>query len=342
MLHHRLVALATAGLLGFGLVPVSTLSLPGAAPATAEAAKKVTSIRVATFNVRTARAKDKRRWLTRAPDVARDIMEARPGVVALQELGPGRADGVKGKIGKRMRQTESLVAALARLGGSQYRLVRAYAFVKPGSVNGTQGSRILYDESRYELVSYCPETTGKSKWNPSCRISLPIAAGDGEKRRRTATYAKLADRSTGQQFWVASAHLDERHGSKAKDAKYSALRARQAAHIADVVADANPTGLPVIFGGDINSWRTDRSGYAPHRALESRGFRDTVEAPVRVNDNYTTVNHFRRTLKKTWNVKLDVVMAQGAASFSRWENKARILDSARPSDHNMVVADLML
>jgi endonuclease/exonuclease/phosphatase family metal-dependent hydrolase len=340
MLNRRLVAGLAAAVVGFGLVPVSTLSLPGVAPATAVAAKKSTVIRVATFNVRTARAKDRRNWLTRAPDVAREILDAAPGLVALQELGPGRADGKKGKIGKNIRQTESLVASLARLGGSRYKLVRAYAFVKPGSVNGTQGSRILYDSTRYTLLSYCPETTGKSNWNPSCRISLPIAAGDSEKRRRTATYAKFADKASGQEFWLASAHLDERHGSKAKDAKYSALRARQAAYVADVVARANPSNLPVIFGGDINSWRTDRSRYAPHRALEARGFADSVTAPVRVRDNYTTVNHFKTTLKKTWNVKLDVVMAKGASSFVRWENKAQVIDRARPSDHNMVVAEL--
>jgi hypothetical protein len=54
------------------------------------------TVRVGTFNVRTARAHDGRSWLQRANDVAREIASSSPGVLAVQELGPGRADGSKG------------------------------------------------------------------------------------------------------------------------------------------------------------------------------------------------------------------------------------------------------
>ena len=300
------------------------------------------ALRVATFNVRTARARgDKRNWLARVGDVSREILERRPAVVLLQELGPGRADGKKAKIKGAARQTTSLTATLARLGGKEYKLVRSYSYVKPGAAHGTQGARILYDSARVSLLSSCPETTGKKSWNPSCSFDLPVAAGESKKKLRSAAYARFRDRVTGDAFWAVSTHLDNRHGGKAKDAKMSRLRVAQAAEVVSRMAKLNTSGLPVVFGADINSWATDRSNYAPHRYLVSKGYRDTVSTPNRINHLNPTVNHWSRVLKTTKNgVRLDVVMVKGAAEFLRWENKFDQPDSTRPSDHNMVLADL--
>jgi hypothetical protein len=129
MLRARLVAVPMTALLGFALLPPAAEAVPApssAASASASAAKaKAKVVRVATFNVRTARAtQDKRKWLQRAPDVAREILSRKPGVVALQELGPGRADGKKGTLKGKTRQTTSLTNTLRRLGGGRYKLVR--------------------------------------------------------------------------------------------------------------------------------------------------------------------------------------------------------------------------
>ena len=68
------------------------------AQAQAQAAKAkiedTTSVRIASFNVRTARADrgTSRHWLKRAGSVAREIKSRNPGIVLIQELGPGRAD----------------------------------------------------------------------------------------------------------------------------------------------------------------------------------------------------------------------------------------------------------
>ena len=345
----RCTAVLGAGALGLSLWPTAAQAVPSpSAPvvsvAAPTAAVKTAQVRIATFNVRTARALgDKRNWLARVTDVSQEILSRRPGVVLLQELGPGRADGKKAKIKGAARQTTSLTAKLRALGGGSYRLVRSFSYTAPGAKHGTQGARILYDSSRYALMISCPETTGKSNYNPSCAFDLPIASGDSLNKRRSAAYAKFLDRSTGKQFWVVSVHLDNRHGSKAKDAKFSRLRVSQAAAAINRVARLNTTGLPVMFGGDINSWSTDRSRYAPHRYLVSKGFRDSVTAPGPINHLYPTVNHWRTTLKKTKNgVRLDVVMVKGARAFTRWENKTNRVDSARPSDHNMVVADVVI
>ncbi len=79
---------------------------------------KGTDMRVATFNVRTVKAtKDKRNWLARVDDVAGEILASRAGVVLLQEISPGRADGKGGSTAKIGRQTTTLVDKLAKKGG---------------------------------------------------------------------------------------------------------------------------------------------------------------------------------------------------------------------------------
>ena len=58
----------------------------------------------------------------------------------------------------------------------------------------------------------------------------------------------------------------------------SRLRVAQAAAVVSRMAKLNTPGLPVVFGADINSWESDRSGYAPHRYLVGKGYADTVYA----------------------------------------------------------------
>jgi len=344
----RPVALLAAAMLGVGLLPTESSAAPTSAKtATARASASSTVVRMATFNVRTARATyDKRDWLERAPDVAREILSRRPGVVALQELGPGRADGKKAKINGTRRQTSSLTSTLARLGASNYRLVRTTSYVAPGSKHGTQGARILYNASRYALASRCPETTGKRNYNRSCAFDLPVAAGDSAKHRRSVAYAEFRDRRTGRRFFVVSAHLDNRHSKSNKtEAKYNRLRASQASAVVRQLTRVNKHKRPVLFGGDINAWRNDRGRYAPHRVLVSHRYRDATTAPRRVNYAYPTVNHWRTTLRpsKTGHgVRLDVVMGLRVRQFLRYENKLARVDRARPSDHNLVLADLKL
>ena len=102
---------------------------------------------------------------------------------------------------------------------------------------------------------------------------------------------------------------------------------------------------PILFGGDINSWKTKAGSHAPFNFLVSEGFQDSTTAGTRVDSKYPTVNHFKTTLKANAagrQVALDVVMAKGAKSFSTYENVMKVTDSSRPSDHNMVVSDLVL
>ena len=118
MIRRRLTAILGAAALGISLMPADSHAAPIPAGPVAivtalPTAAKIAEVRIATFNVRTARAKDKRSWLARVSDVSREILSRKPGVVLLQELGPGRADGKKAKINGAARQTTSLTARLS-------------------------------------------------------------------------------------------------------------------------------------------------------------------------------------------------------------------------------------
>lgn len=301
------------------------------------------SLRVGTFNVRTARANDDRSWLQRASDVAREIASRSPGVLAVQELGPGRADGSKGTTTGHLRQTISLERSLRSVvGDSRYQLVRTTPYVKPGTNHGTQGTRILYDTRKFKLVSSCPEKTGSKNYNPSCSMNMPLRGSDSESLRRSAAYARFADRKTGKRFWVVSVHLDDRHSSSLSTEKsYNALRGAQARAVYLKVNGLAKAGEKIIYAGDFNSWQTNRAGDAPHQYLVSQGFLDTFRADTRINSKYPTVNHWETTLSAK-QIRLDYVMIKGSKRALRYENVMKRVDSSRPSDHNLVVSDVIL
>lgn len=301
------------------------------------------TLRVGTFNVRTARAQDDRSWLERANDVAREIASRNPGVLAVQELGPGRADGSKGTTTGHLRQTVSLERSLQRvIGDDRYQLVRTTPYVKPGTNHGTQGTRILYDTRKFKLLSNCPEKTGSKNYNPSCSMNLPLRSSDSESLRRSAAYAKFADRKTGVRFWVVSVHLDDRHSSSLSTEKsYNALRGAQARAVYLKVNGLRKSGEKIIYAGDFNSWQTNRAGDAPREYLLRQGFHDTAAAANRVNINYPTINHFNTTVTAK-RIRLDVVLVKGIKRALRYENVMKRVDSSRPSDHNLVISDVVL
>jgi hypothetical protein len=311
---------------------------------------KGTDLRVATFNVRTVKAtKDKRNWLKRVDDVAKEILTSRAGVVLLQEISPGRADGKGGSSKGIGRQTTTLVDHLAKQSGKryEYKMVRTTSYLKSGLPRGTQGGRILYDNKRYKLLSSCPEKTGKSTHNASCSFKLPILSSDGESKRRRGGYALLQNRSTGQKFWAVSAHFDHRHSSsKTTGPRLEKLRGDQARYLVSFINKINTKKYPVVFGADINTWQSDKSGYSGHQVFIAAGYYDTASAISRVNANYNTSNGFATTLKRSthgFGPHLDVVMVKGAkGGADRWVNMMSVRDADRPSDHNLVYADVRI
>ena len=307
---------------------------------------KGSALRIASFNIRSAKLGGSRQWLRRATDVAREIRNQNPGIVAVQELSPGRADGKKASTTGSVRQTASLVHAMRSAGAGKYKLVRETPYIKPGITHNTQGTRILYDTSRYSLISRCSDKTGKRNYSGSCSMDLPKLSSDGRNAIRSAAYARFQDRRTGARMWVASVHLDSRHSSnRTKEHAYEALRARQIQAVNARLAKLNTTGDKVVIAGDINTWQNNKGGYQAHDHMVRAGFFDAANAQTRVNLQYPTINHFKTQLKPGANgfgSRIDAIMVKGSRGAKRFVNVMKPVDSSRPSDHNMIVADLVL
>ncbi|WP_460446328.1 endonuclease/exonuclease/phosphatase family protein [Angustibacter aerolatus] len=307
--------------------------------------KAGTPLRVASFNVRTARWANPS-WASRVDAVATAIDVHHPGVVAIQELSPGRADGGGGDTAGAPRQTQTLLDALAARGADQYRLVRTTWYIAPGERAGTQGARILYDSTRYDLLSDCPDRVGARPVSTSCSMEMPVLAEDDLGVRRSVSWALLQDRASDKRFMVVSVHLDERKSANADlQHRYQALRRTQLRAVLARVAVENPDHVPVVLGGDLNSWQAARGGDPAHDALVAAGFYDTADAVTQVNTRWTTYNAFARTVPKSpsgWGARLDVIATKGLRGAVRFENVLQRTQTNRPSDHDMVVADLQL
>jgi endonuclease/exonuclease/phosphatase family metal-dependent hydrolase len=272
-------------------------------------------IRVASYNIH-LKSRDVigHPWPDRTPLVAGVIADSRAGIVALQEMTPGMWTTQDGGIG--------LQAALKNQGLGRYLLTRETTY-SPGPAGD---SRILYDPTRYTMVSSCPDT------RISCVISVPDVA------THYVPYAKFQDNASGQQFWFVCAHL-----TPGNDATTDALRGRQVDAIVAGMAQLNDTDLPVIFGGDLNSSQQSTGQDAPHYRFLAGGYYDTASAVDQVHMGYNTVNGYRTTESPSpygFGSRYDTIFTLGMPGAQRFEQI--ITSGTYPSDHNLVFADLRL
>jgi endonuclease/exonuclease/phosphatase family metal-dependent hydrolase len=277
-----------------------------------------TPIRVASYNIRldTAAAGPTHTWAVREPLVAANIAANRPAVVAIQELMPRMWDNQPGALG--------LSTGLKAVGLASYQLTRQTIYTNTTPID----ARILYDTTKVQLVSSCPED------RPSCAITFPGDNGHAGG----ASYATFRDLASGQEFIFVSAHLS--HGGTAA---MDSVRGQQAQAIVASIARINTDNLPVIFGADTNSSQTSPGTDSPMSALLSAGYYDTSAAATQVNMQYNTVNGFAANEQPSnygFGARLDAITTLGMPGASRFEIVRT--GSPYPSDHNMIMADLRL
>jgi len=87
--------------------------------------------------------------------------------------------------------------------------------------------------------------------------------------------------------------------------------------------------------------RIERVGHVQFTGGGWHELHDAYGADTRINDKYPTINHYKTTLAAK-GVRLDYVMIKGSKQVLRYENVMKRVDSSRPSDHNLVVADVVL
>jgi endonuclease/exonuclease/phosphatase family metal-dependent hydrolase len=303
-------------------------------------------LRIASYNIRSAKydGDDARNWAERASGVAAEILKAKPGIVAIQEASPGRFGA--------LRQTESLQSALimADPALARYTITRTTTYSAPGAQHGSQAARIVYDSSRYQLLTPCTDTTvvngAPLDYSSSCSFDLPILPGDAPTWQRSAAYGEFLNLATGKPFLVVSAHLDYRHSNNAStERKLNDLRRLQAATIWANMNVLRKVGEPVVVAGDFNASQTDKAGNGPHDYLVSQGFYDAAGAVQQANLELPSLNHFDKVLPvdpQGYARRVDQILVYGTAGSNRFVEVAKQTDPARNSDHNMVYADVAL
>lgn len=306
---------------GYSAVQVATV--PGLASQQTGA-----PLRFASFNIRLEGADSgTHSWANRAPKIAANVGAYAPHVVAMQELKHNMWLG-GGSNSLPLRD------AFADRGLGRYRL----ALQTPFEDGGTPGAaRLVYDSDRLTQVTACDDQPQASP----CWITH---AG-----QPIASWSEFRVTATGERFLAASVHLTPGKGAAAEN-----KRGEQALRVAQRLDQLSAArgGIPVIVGGDLNSFQTQDTGLpghptdVPHTALLNAGYYDASAAVVQRNLQYGTANHFefpQRPSKNGFGPLLDVVMMKGMRGSDRFENVLTTGSAANyASDHNMVVADLRL
>jgi len=294
-----------------GTVPsAATPALGAVAPARGQ------NVRVMTYNVLHQPAAGTKEggttvgtWAQRRVPMIALIKKVNPDVLGLQEA----SDWVGAVKGPRVADDLA-----ARLGGYTV----AHTEVTPGQKGWMRTARyILYRTATYQAVG------SGGHWE----------LGPG----RFAAYQQLQNRTTGARFLAVSVHLSPGGGSAADLSR----RAETQKLLSSARTLQARTHVPVIYVGDFNS----HEGHpldGPGVAMRAAGVADADEvAQVRANRKYNSANQYLRSpVPGHWDI--DHVYAPAGVAVRGWEialtlTRGRFVGTI-PSDHNPVVADVVL
>ncbi|MFL6064858.1 MAG: endonuclease/exonuclease/phosphatase family protein [Friedmanniella sp.] len=334
----RVITTAGASLSAYSpVVRVAT-----AAKRTYNGLSATTPLRVGSYNIKCANCYAKQPnelpWSERRSAVVAAIRKQNLDVIGVQEASQGWLKDASG-ASINLSQFEDLQQRL----GVPWKLTndKRNNCVKSTTPTGcvyadqgaSQGTRILYNSDRVELVS------SGSKLLPS---------KDAANARYTA-WAILRQRSTGVKFFFADSHLDP-------DAASYDLRKKEAEVAVQTIKEKNPGNLPVISVGDFNSSRFADPTNAPYDVYIKAGFVDPLGgaanstravdpwADQRVSTWLNSYNGFVRHAKgnRSWdNGSYIDYMLTTPMRISEWETVAALdanddFVGIIPSDHNLV------
>lgn len=178
-------------------------------------------VKAMSFNIRTGNAKDgTNSWEFRADAVLAMIQDQAPDVLGLQE---------------------ALYTQIAPL---DY-FLDDYKWVGVGREDGKK-------EGEHMAIFYNKKRVAIQKWGTFWLSETPDKPSKGwdAEYMRTATWALLKDKRSGQKYFVVNTHLDNT-GAQA--------RAEGLSLILERIAKMNPAGLPLIVMGDFNMTLEDPS-----------------------------------------------------------------------------------
>lgn len=345
---------ATLSVLALGSLVATSAAPVSAAPAPTSAVAKTgavdSSLRVASYNVRSmhadAKIKNGGTWEQRRASVVSTIKAQNLDVLGVQEASQSAlyAGGKKLNLSQFQDLTARLGSPWKLTSTSRYNCANDTTPYKCKVVDrGSSSSlRILYNSDRVRLVKAGAK-------------ALPSTDKD---HLRYVTWARFEQVSTGRDFMFSNTHLESGKGS----ALY-AMRKKQAQAALKVVQQANTAHLPVIAVGDLNSNKWATPSNAPYDVYVKAGFSDPLgnaykttktakKATVkkRVQTWLNSANGFERKARgnygSTNGVYIDYILTT-PMQVDEWATVAK-LDSKRqfvgriPSDHNLIRATVHL
>ena len=251
--------------------------------------------RIATFNIRMPADKGANAWASRVGRV-RELIERRGfDLIGLQEATAGQIDDL---------------------------LTEGWAYAGVGRDDGKRGgeaSCIFYKKERFELrdsgtfwLSETPEVPGSKSWDTACT--------------RICTWARLADRKTGRDFFFFNTHLD--HVSALARENGMALILKRMMKLAQ--------GRPVFLTGDLNA----TPGSEPVR-LAAAVLKEAIQVtraphagPVATSGGFE--------VDKVHTAKIDHIFVSCGVAVLTHTTFDDSQDKLYPSDHFPVAADVVV
>jgi endonuclease/exonuclease/phosphatase family metal-dependent hydrolase len=266
---------------------------------------------VGTFNVRNANLdpSGSYTWDNRKGNVFRNITSSGAGIVNLQE-----ASGQNGNDLFQMREIAQ---------GTGYDLVNSGYYRNGGAITGEQGTRILYDAARYQVVA-----SGAQLLSTDGGVSAPWAA-----------WAEFRENATGRLFYDISIHLTT---GKARAAEK--LRSQQTGEVIGLAKHLTAAhgNHEVFVAGDSNSTTNNKPRPMVHPQFVKAGFYDAFATRSITGQAYPTTNNFEFPVKPG-PFRRDLILTYNGPRGSFWyHNQWYNSASQAASDHFMQSAELPL
>lgn len=170
-------------------------------------------LKVMSYNIRLGSAKDgTNSWALRYTATGKMLEDQKPDVLGVQEA-----------LDYQIRYIEEMCG---------------YESVGVGRENGKK-------EGEHMSIFWNKKTVSMLKWGTFWLSETPDKPSKGWDAEcfRTATWALMKDKKTGQKFYFVNTHLDH----VGADARRNGLKL-----IVDRIAEINPKGLPMVLTGDFN------------------------------------------------------------------------------------------
>jgi len=253
------------------------------------------SFRLATYNIRCPIDKGACAWTNRVPRVRELIRKHGFELVGLQEATSNQIDDL---------------------------LTEGWAYVgvcRDDGKRGGEASCIFYKKDRFEVrdsgtfwLSETPEVPGSKSWDSACP--------------RICTWARMADRKSGREFYYFNTHLD--HMSEAARENGMALILKRMMRLAQ--------GRPVFLTGDMNATPgTEPIKRAAAVLREASKITRTPHAgPVATSGGFK--------VEKVHTSEIDHIFVSGGVDVLTHATFDDSQDKLYPSDHFPVAADMVV